>query len=560
MPNKQWHNIFNYERMIRALFMAYLCLLLAACNGIGDVDPDSPEAREEKQKKNVSKRDYSIDKSISYSDLFLDSNGVESYIEKNNVPDSLSRRLRSFYNTRNYQFAWFTSEGLTEQAFGFWNLLDYYTTYSEDSSLTDKSLKKRIDNLMLEDDLSISSSNKTYINTELQLTLFFLKYSLKNFQKGFVKRKELERFIPRKKQDAIYLADSLLNKKHKDNKYFEDINEPYRKLKEQLAKYTEVARNGGWPRITESGKKPIKQGSSSPDIAAVKKHLYLTGDLPFNDTTDFFNDTLTTAVKTFQDRFGLQPTGTLNSETIKALNVPAVERVKQLLINLERMRWMPSEPEGKFILVNIPEFVLHVMENGKKVFDMKIVVGKEGHNTMMFTKTLNQVVFSPYWNVPPSIVKAEILPEMAKDPNYLSEQNMEIIGESDGVPEIRQLPGEKNSLGKVKFLFPNSYNIYFHDTPAKSLFEKNKRAYSHGCIRLNEPKKMAEYLLQNDPSWDEQKIDEAMNAEKEKYVKLKEPVSVFITYYTAWVDENGKLNFRDDIYKHDEEIERKMFL
>ena len=546
--------------MIRALLMAYVCLLLAACNGSGDSDPDTPEEREEKQKKNVSKRDYSINKTISYSDLFLDSNHVESYIEANKIPDSLSRRLRSFYNTRNYQFAWFTSEGLTEQAFGFWNLLDYYTTYSDDSSLTDKSLKKRIDNLMLEDELSISASNKTYINTELQLTLFFLKYSLKNFQKGFVKRKELERFIPRKKQDVIYLADSLLNKKHKDNKYFEDINEPYRKLKEQLAKYTEVARSGGWPRITESGKKPIKQGSSSPDIVAVKKHLYLTGDLPFNDTTDLFNDTLTTAVKTFQDRFGLQPTGTLNSETIRALNVPAGERVKQLLINLERMRWMPREPEGKFILVNIPEFVLHVMENGKKVFDMKIVVGKEGHNTMMFTKTLNQVVFSPYWNVPPSIVKAEILPEMEKDPNYLAKQNMEIIGESDGVPEIRQLPGEKNSLGKVKFLFPNSYNIYFHDTPAKALFEKNKRAYSHGCIRLNEPRKMAEYLLQNDPSWNEEKIDEAMNAEKERYVKLKEPVSVFITYYTAWVDENGKLNFRDDIYKHDEEIERKMFL
>ena len=137
---------------------------------------------------------------------------------------------------------------------------------------------------------------------------------------------------------------------------------------------------------------------------------------------------------------------------------------------------------------------------------------------------------------------------------------MEITGESDGVPEIRQLPGEKNSLGKVKFLFPNSYNIYFHDTPAKSLFEKNRRAYSHGCIRLNEPKKMAQYLLQDDVSWDEVKIEEAMNAGKEKYVKLKDPSAVFITYYTAWVDENGKLNFRGDIYDHDKKISRKMFL
>ena len=537
--------------------MANLCLLLAACNA--DESSDDPETIEAKKKKNVSKRDYSITKAISYSDLFLDSNTVESYIEQNKIPDSLSRRIRSFYNTRNYQFAWFTREGLTEQAFGFWNLLDYYTTYSEDTSLTDKSLRKRIDRLMLSEELSIAESNKTFINTELQLTYFFLKYSLKNFEKGFVKRKELERFIPRKKQDVIYLADSLLTKKHKDNRYFEDINEPYGKLKEQLAKYTDIAKKGGWPVITETGKKPLKEGSSSPAVLATKKQLYLTGDLPVNDTTEIFNDTLATALKSFQSRFGLQTTGTLNSETIKELNVPAVERVKQIMINMERMRWMPSEPNGKFILVNIPEFVLHVMEDGKKIFDMKIVVGKEGHNTMMFTKTLNQVVFSPYWNVPPSIVEDEIMPEMEKNPNYLLEQNMEITGESDGIPEVRQLPGEKNSLGKVKFLFPNSYNIYFHDTPAKSLFEKNRRAYSHGCIRLNEPKKMAEYLLQNDPSWTEEKIDEAMNSGKEQYVKLKDPSTVFITYYTAWVDDTGKLNFRDDIYDHDKKISTKMF-
>lgn len=538
--------------------MALVCLSLTRCNS--SEDPENQEAREEKLKKNISKRDYSITKTVSYSNLFLDSNAVENYIDRNKVPDSISRRVRSFYNSRNYQFAWFSSEGLTEQAFGFWNLLDHYTTYSEDTTLSDKSLKRKIDNLMLEEDLVVSAGNKTYINTELQLTVFFIKYSLRNFEKGFVKRKELERFIPRKKQDVLYLADSLLNKKHKDNKYFEDINEPFKKLKEQVAKYTEIARNGGWPRIVSTGKKPLKAGSSSPDISAAKKHLYLTGDLPVNDTSSSFNDTLATALKKFQDRFGLQITGTLNAETIKELNVSAANRVKQLLINLERMRWMPSQPEGKFILVNIPEFVLHVMENGKKVFDMKIVVGKEGHNTMMFTKTLNQVVFSPYWNVPPSIVKDELLPEMEKDPNYLASQNMEIIGEEDGIPEIRQLPGEKNSLGKVKFLFPNSYNIYFHDTPAKSLFEKNRRAYSHGCIRLSDPEKMAQYLLQNDPAWDKTKIDEAMNAEKEKYVKLKEPVTVFITYYTAWVDENGKLNFRDDIYNHDEKIDRKMFL
>ena len=544
--------------MKKLLLVSFIGMLLTACDAMSD-NGDGSSQDGEKEKKNISARDYSITKEIAYSDLFLDSNTVENFLKTQNVPDSLARRVRSFYNTRNYQFAWFNSEGLSEQTYGFWNLLDHYVSYSDDTSLTNKPLKKRIDNLMVEEDLSVSASNKSFISSELMLTLYFIRYSRQNFEKGYVKRKELERFIPRKKVDAMYIADSLINKKHKDDKYFEDINEPYKKLKEELKRYMDIAKKGGWKPIP-TPKKVLKTGTSSPDIVAVKNHLFLTGDMPVQDTSQLFNDTLTEAVKSFQQRYGLKETGTIGPETAKELNVSVGERIKQLLINLERMRWMPNQPQGKLILVNIPEFVLHVMENGKKVFDMKIVVGKEGHNTMMFTKTLNQVVFSPYWNVPPSIVRNEILPEIEKDPNYLAKEEMEITGEEDGLPEIRQLPGEKNALGKVKFLFPNSYNIYFHDTPAKSLFEKNKRAFSHGCIRIAEPEKMASYLLQNDPSWDQSRIFDAMNSGKEQYVKLKEPVEVFITYYTAWVDETGRLNFREDIYSHDKKIARKMFL
>ena len=202
---------------------------------------------------------------------------------------------------------------------------------------------------------------------------------------------------------------------------------------------------------------------------------------------------------------------------------------------------------------------LHMYEGKNKVWDMAVVVGKSGHNTMMFNGDLNQIVFSPYWNVPPSIVKNEILPAMEKNPGYLASQNMEITGNSNGLPEIRQLPGNGNALGKVKFLFPNSFNIYFHDTPSKSLFERDKRAFSHGCIRLSDPDKMAEYLLRHQPEWTPERIQEAMNSDTEKYVKLKDPVPVIITYYTAWVDEAGKLNFRDDIYKHDDKLASKMF-
>jgi L,D-transpeptidase YcbB len=191
---------------------------------------------------------------------------------------------------------------------------------------------------------------------------------------------------------------------------------------------------------------------------------------------------------------------------------------------------------------------------------LDVVVGKEGNTTMMFNGDLNQVVFSPYWNVPPSIVRKEILPSMNKNSNYIAGKNMEVTGNEGGLPVVRQKPGPGNALGKVKFLFPNSFNIYFHDTPEKSLFDRDKRAFSHGCIRLSDPTKMATWLLRDMPEWTPEKIHEAMDAGKEKYVKLKDPVPVIITYYTAWVDESGQLNFRDDIYKHDDALIQKMFI
>jgi murein L,D-transpeptidase YcbB/YkuD len=190
---------------------------------------------------------------------------------------------------------------------------------------------------------------------------------------------------------------------------------------------------------------------------------------------------------------------------------------------------------------------------------MAVVVGKESNNTMMFNGELSNVVFSPYWNVPPSIVRNEILPAMNRNGRYLASQNMEITGNSGELPVIRQRPGPGNALGKVKFLFPNSFNIYFHDTPSKSLFAKDKRAFSHGCIRLSDPEKMARYVLRDQPEWTDEKIFDAMNSGSEKYVKVKNPIPVVITYYTAWVDENGQLNFRDDIYGHDERLMAKMF-
>jgi murein L,D-transpeptidase YcbB/YkuD len=537
--------------------LAIICAVVISCND--NAAMHTRTVHTDSTAKNISSRDRSITPSNSYSDLFFDSSMLENYIKEKKVSDSVASRMRSFYNTRNYEYAWFSSDGLTEQARGFWNLHDYVTTYDVDTSLKNKALQKRMDNLIAQDTLSVSAKDKSFLSTEFMLTQHFILYILHNYEKGYVKRKEMERFIPRRKENPLAFADSLLNKKHKDDKYFEDVNASYKALKDQLKKYVDIAKNGGWPKIT-AGKKKFKKGVASPEISVIKKRLEITGDMPAGDTSQRFNDTLETAIKNFQQRHGYKPTGIISDSLIKEMNVPAQQRVEQILMNMDRMRWLTNEPSGNLIVVNIPEFVLHVYEGKQKAFDMDVVVGKEGHNTMMFNGDLNQVVFCPYWNVPSSIVTQEILPAIEKHPDYLAKQDMETVGnDEDGVPKIRQRPGPKNALGKVKFLFPNSFNIYLHDTPVKSLFEKDKRAYSHGCIRVREPEKLAQYVLRNQPEWTPEKINEAMNSGQEKFVKVKDPIPVLITYYTAWVDENGQMNFREDIYGHDADLGSKMF-
>ncbi|HVK96682.1 MAG TPA: hypothetical protein VM368_02640, partial [Flavisolibacter sp.] len=264
------------------IYASILCTLFTSCQ-----DGNSSESSSEKKgQKKISKRDYSITKENSYSTLFFDSSAMEKYIIDKAVPDSIARRLRSFYNTRNYQFAWFSDNGLTEQARAFWNLHDYVTTYDNDTSLKDKDLQKRMEALIAEESLSVSAS-PTFINTEIKLTEHFIKYMLNNYQKGYVKRKEMERFVPFKKRDPMELADSLLTKKHNDDKYFEDVHEPYRLLKEQLQLYYNIAKAGGWPQITSSAKS-IKKGTSSLAVPLIKRRLQLTGQMPGNDTTQVF--------------------------------------------------------------------------------------------------------------------------------------------------------------------------------------------------------------------------------------------------------------------------------
>ena len=321
-------------------------------------------------------------------------------------------------------------------------------------------------------------------------------------------------------------------------------------LQSQLNRYYEIARTGGWGKII-LGKKYYMRGESSETVRQVKKRLQATGDYDEKDNTPLFTDELADAIRKVRKRLGLPVIGSIDAPLVKALNVPVQKRIAQLQSNIQRLESLKINSKGTQLVANIPEYKLHVYENGNEVMNMDIVVGKSSTKTVAFYDQMSHIVFSPYWNVPSSIVRNEILPAMRSNKNYLRNNGYEIVGREGGLPSIRQKPAAGNSLGRVKFLFPNSHNIYFHDTPAKSLFKMDKRAFSHGCVRLSEPEELANYLLRNDPSWNAGKINKAMHSTKEQWVKLSQPVPVAIVYFTAWVDEDGQLNFRDDIYGRD---------
>ena len=496
-------------------------------------------------------RNTEVSPANSYNDLFLDSLTIEQFIQQRNLPVEDSRALKSFYNYRNLQFAWFNTAGFSEQARGFWNLKDAYKT-----ELQDTVLQKRMDTLLSTDSLSVSRFDTAIANVELGLTHAYLQFYNANRDKLQFENLSPEKVIPVKKETISVLADTLHSLTV--NSSNRAARSQYFLLKEKLANYDTLSQQGGWPELKIKGTR-FKKKSSSPEIVLLKKRLQQTGDYTGTDTSRIFNDSLETAIKVYQQRNGMHPTGLITDTLIRSLNVPVEQRIQQLIINIHRAQWMPLQNDSDFILVNIPDFMLTVFENGTKVFDMPVAVGKEGTNTMMFSGHLNQVVFSPYWNIPASIVEKEIVPAMKQDPKYLQKNRMEITGKNDSLPVIRQLPGENNSMGKVKFLFPNRYDIYFHDTKSKEIFQNNKRAISHGCIRLADAEKMSNYLLRDMSGWTPEKVDAAMNSEKQQFVKLSRPVPVSITYLTAWVDDAGQLQFRDDIYGHDKRLIPMMF-
>lgn len=496
-------------------------------------------------------RDTTITKVNAYTLLTLDSSSVANFLFKEGLVNDEAVNIVNFYNHRNFQYAWFDEEGLTEQGEAFWNLHESNAEELKDTTPSSLMLHRYMTGLPETTGPSIQSDTLALI--ELLLTKHFFAYLQKSF-KGKVDPKEMQWYIPRRKLNNQSIIDSFLNSSGKN---WNPLNKSFYKLDSALSVYSSIAKGGGWPMLTITNYKLVK-GAKSAEVTLLKKRLAASGEFATNDTNQVFNSKLENALKKQQRSFGFTETGKPDKQLITQLNVPVEDRIRQMKINLERMRWMPEDNADR-LWANIPEFKLHVFENNTEAMVINIVVGKAANRTVIFSDSLRYIVFSPYWNVPNSIVEKEILPAMARNSNYLGRNNMEIVKSNGGTPTIRQKPGGANSLGKVKFLFPNRYNIYFHDTPAKTLFSSEQRAFSHGCIRLQKPVELAKFLLKDQAAWDDARIDTAMNQQKEQWVTLLSARPVYVVYFTSWVDQEGILNFRDDIYEHDKRMADHLF-
>ena len=343
----------------------------------------------------------------------------------------------------------------------------------------------------------------------------------------------------------------------------------YAALQDALVKLQGQRDKGGWAAVPAA---KFTVGRASPSVIPLRQRLAAGGHLSeaaASKTSPEYSGDEQKAVQAFQNLHALPATGIADPATVAAMNVPIDARIRQVELNLERWRWMPDDLGARHLLVNIPYYHLIARENGKAVKDIRVVVGKTTNKTPIFSSEMSTIVFSPYWNIPDSIVEGETAPAVARDPAYLAKNNIEILDVSDSGRPVdhssvdwddadqlehlvfRQRPGPDNALGHVKFLFPNEFEVYLHDTPADTLFARPGRAFSHGCVRIEEPEALAKYVLTGHSEWDDERILEAMHSGVEKHVKLRETIPVHIVYFTAWVDEKGGLHFQQDVYGYD---------
>lgn len=466
---------------------------------------------------------------------------IDTFIKHYPKFKNVDREIRELYQKHDYKFLWYGKEGINKLAFLVHDKTDRLNEEGIKSSLP---YKIKIDSVIQ----YVKRNKDPDLNTELLISSMYFFYENKVFR-GIDSKKTRGYgwFLPRKGVSYVTRLDSLLQDSNLFDQQRADVLDQYYKLKVALNKYRQIEKDGGWQRI-EMQDSIIKVGDNSPAIPKIRARLRLSGDLIGPSQGNLYDKTLAEAVVMYKKRHAFTANSVITKQVIESMNISIKDRIETIEVNMERCRWMsPNVTKAKaFVVINIPSFNLTFFRNGKPKLISRVVVGKMMNQTVVFSGDMNQIVFSPYWNIPNSIYEKEIVPALLLNENYLEQKDMEWHN-----GRLRQKPGPGNALGKVKFLFPNSNNIYLHDTPSKSLFSREDRAYSHGCIRVERPRDLAIAVLKGDSLWTQSKIDAAMNYGKQQSYLLKNKIPVYIGYFTAWVDKDGKINFYNDIYDRD---------
>ncbi|MGD2187425.1 MAG: L,D-transpeptidase family protein [Desulfobacterales bacterium] len=510
----------------------------------------------------------------------IESGGVPLKLRIGDESVYASVALPTFYERRAYRPAWVNEKGPLLQTKSFLNAIQEAEAEGlrpQDYHL-DK-IKHLLSEMRQTPKIYKSPNPRLLVDLDLLLTDAFLILG-SHLVSGRINPERIDPqwFVSRREADLLQVLEEALASAEieKALKSLLPLHGGYERLRKVLALYRKIAENGGWPNVPEGPK--IQKGDRSDHISILRQRLAAEGfiDNPASIASPIFDDQLDQALKKFQIQNGLEPDGVLGKQTIKTLNITTDERLRQIIVNMERWRWLPQDLGSRYILVNIAGFYLNVIENQKPLMDMRVVAGKPYRRTPVFSDKITYLVLNPYWAVPKTIAEKDILPKVKKDPAFLENQKFKIfqgwgadtqeidprtvdwqaVTAADLKLRFRQDPGPQNALGRVKFMFPNQFDVYLHDTPSRELFAKARRDFSSGCIRVEKPLELAEYLLRNESDWPSEKIRLALMGDEsvETTVKLPEPVNIHILYWTVWVGKDDLIHFGADIYDRDKAL------
>lgn len=479
--------------------------------------------------------------------FYVTVNGFDEFFKKYSKFKKYRASTETLYKNRNYNTIWYDDRNIAELGHLLYSKVN---SMQEDLGIKSKvPYKDEIDQIFNE----TSVEKPTKMNSEILLTCMYIYYA-DNVYAGLdeEKVKELGWYLPKKEISYEKILDSLLIKPELINENDAVLFSQYYKLEEILKKYKAIEKTEKWVKIdTTSVYTEYKPDDSLAVIGQVRNRLFVLGDLKEDSKSNFYDADLMAGVLNYKKRHGLKLNYTLAPEHIRLLNTPIEKLIETLMVNMERCRWIPPtlEKQHKYVMINIPSFRLIYVKDGKYELESNVFVGTRMNETVIFSGNIDRIVFSPYWYIPSSIIENELKFKISQEPDYLEQHNMEI---KNG--RYRQKPGPDNSLGLVKFLFPNPNDIYMHDTPKKSLFAYESRTFSHGCINVEKAKELAEKLLEDDPKWSVDKINEAMGGKEEVPYRIENKIPIYIGYFTAWVNDMGEISFFTDIYGRDERL------